>query len=207
MRDATITVKEIPLQDARGWKIEPNQIVNRDKAGAARFFRVLGLRVSTSGREVDSFDQLGIAEVSDPSDPDKAVGTVGLLVDKKTGDILVLAAAEPMQAEPGEQPGSFLSLRPVQGSFINLKENKVPFSEQIDPAKYKNLAGRLRGKVRVGVTIVDKEAIDLSNNPNARWFSRKEIDQSINNGVAPFNAAFHTAYSLYKAKRDMALAV
>lgn len=210
MKDATITVSEIPIKDARGWKIEQDQIVNRDQKNIPRFFRVLGLRISTSGREVDSFDQLGIAEVPDPSDPDKAVGTVGLLVDKETGDVLVTAVAEPMQAEPGEKPGNFLSLRPIQGSFTNLKENKVPLSEQIDPSEYTNLitlnAGRIRGKVRFGVTVVDKESIDLSKNANARWFSRKEIDQAINNGTAPFNAAFHTAYSIYKAKSDQALA-
>lgn len=211
MKEAKITVTDIPIKQVRGWKIGKTEIGNYDKQGNPKYFRILGERISNSGREVDSFDQFGIAEVPDASDPDKAVGTVGLLVDEKTGDILITAAAEPFQAESGEKPGDFISLRAsVQGSYTNIQENKVNYSSKINLSEYTNLisinSGRIRGKVRFGYTKIDKESLDISKDTNSHWFSREEIDKAIADGKAPFNSAFHIAYSVLKAKEKYELA-
>lgn len=134
------------------------------------------------------------------------MGTVGLLVDKKTGDVLVTAAAEPFQGKPGEEPGAFISLRAsLQGSYTNLTENRVPFSEHVDPSTYSHFVSsnpsRIEGKIRVGYTAINKGDIDISENPNARWFSQREVDQAVLDG-APFNALFHTAYNIFRISQS-----
>jgi hypothetical protein len=202
---ATMQVSHANLEEIRPWEIKNGKIVNLDgKTGNSRFFEVVGRMIAASGREVDAFGQPGIVEVADPNDPDGASGTVALLVDKKSGDVLVTVAAEPFQAKPGAKPGEYLSLRAsIQGSFTNIEENKVPFSELVNQAEYNHFissnSGRIEGKIRVGYTLVDKETIDLSKQPNSAWFSLEEIDQAISNNL-PFNPLFHTAFNIYRSE-------
>jgi hypothetical protein len=202
-KHATMQVFEATLEEIKPWDITDGRLANLDKEGQPRFFEIEGVKIANSGREVDAFGQPGIFEVADPSDPSGACGTVALLVDKSTGDILVTVAAEPFQADPGSKPGEHLSGRPsVQGSFSNLTENKVPHSDQIKPREYdvftSSNPGRIRGKIRVGYTYVNKKSVDLNKTPNSAWFSQKEIKRGINESV-PFNALFYTAYEVYRA--------
>ena len=207
-RTATMQVTQAKLEEIRPWEIKNGKIVNLNATtGKSRFFEVVARMIATSGREVGAFGQPGIVEVEDPSDPDGACGTVGLLVDKTTGDILVTAAAEPFQAKSGAKPGEFLSLRAsTQGSFTNIKENSVPLSEQINPKEYAHFVranpSRIDGKIRVGYTLVDKDEIDLKNHQNSAWFSREEVNQAIRNNL-PFNALFHAAYNIYRSESKM----
>jgi hypothetical protein len=208
IKSATIKVDEHLIGDLKDWKFSikdgiTDKLMNADDKGNPKYFYVGGRKISNSGREVDAFFQPGIIEVPDPNDPDKAVATVGLLVDDKTGDILIQTSAEPFQAEPGSKPELYAVLRStVQGSYTNVKEHKVTFSDKVNLDNYKQLIpinpSRIQGKARVGFTIVNKEGLDLKDNPSYRWFSRAEIDEGIRNG-APFNGFFHVAYSNLKA--------
>ncbi len=118
--------------------------------------------------------------------------------------MLVTAVAEPFQAKPDSQTGEFISLRAsLQGSFTNISENKVPFSEQVNPHTYYHFVrsnpSRIEEKIRVGYTFVDKEKIDLRDQPNSAWFSVREIERGIRNDL-PFNALFHAAFDIYRAE-------
>lgn len=211
MKSATMKVEAVPLSELRGWGMVRSEgdvvekFANLDQKGTPRFFTFEGRRISASGREVDSFDQPGVIEVPNKADLQKTSGTVGLLVDINSGDVLVQVAAEPLQAEPGSEPSAYLVLRAsVQGSYDNITLHKVPFSDRIDQTAYTNFVpvnpSRISGNVRVGVTHVQKGEIDLTDKPNFKWFSRKEIDKGIQDG-APFNSFFHSAYSILKAQR------
>lgn len=206
--EATMQVSHANLEEIHPWEIKDGKIVNLDaKTGKSRFFEVVARMIATSGREVGAFGQPGIVEVEDPSDPDSACGTVGLLIDRTTGDMLVTVAAEPFQAKPGAKPSEFLSLRAsIQGSFTNIKENKVAFSEQVDPNTYTHFVrsnpSRIEGKIRVGYTLVNKDELDLSKQPNSAWFSANEIDQAIKSNL-PFNLLFHAAYNIYRSESPL----
>lgn len=207
IKSATIQVDKIPLGEVCNWGMvnndlgTPEMFANIDPQGNPRFFTFEGRRIWTSGREVASFDQPAIIEVPDIKDPKKTSGVVGLFVDSNSGDILVQAAAEPMAAEPGAEPGAYLTLRTaVQGSFTNISTNKVNFADRVDLNTYNYIvpvnAGRIYGIVRVGVTQVNKNDINISDKPNFKWFSTKDIDNAIVQG-APFNDFFHTAYDIH----------
>lgn len=202
--EATIQTFPARLDEIPPWEIKDGKIVNRDpKTGKSRFFEVIGTKVATSGREVDAFGQPGLYEIPDESDPDGACGTVGLLVDKKTGDVLVTATPETFQALPGSPPGEYVALRAsLQGSFTNIAENKVPLSEHVNPNTYKHFArsnpSRIYGKIRVGYTFVNRKLIDLKHAATSAWFSVREIEQGIRQHL-PFNNLFDAAFNYYSA--------
>lgn len=206
MRAATMEVAPAQLDEISPWKMtDDGRYANLDSNGNPRFFTVEGRTIAASGREQGEFGQPGIVEVPDPNDKEfNSVGVVSLLVDQVTGDVLVTAAAEPFQAAPGSKPEAYLSLRAsVQGSYTNITEHqeKVPFSRHIDLSTYKHLKssnpGRIQGKIRIGYSIVNKKDVDLSKQPNARWFSINEVDDALQKG-APFNALFDSVYNLYR---------
>lgn len=218
MEAATMRVEQTPLFQVAGWGFinadgvnvsstsDVNAYANLDSEGRARFFTFSGVRVFASGREVHDYEQPGIIQVKDPTDPEGYCATAGLLVDRKTGDVLIQATAEPFAAEPGKTPGAYMSIRPsVQTSYDNLRLNKVKFSESIDPATYTHSitvdASRIQGKVRYGVTFVDRDAIDLRESPNYQWFTQREIGEAISGADVPFNAFFQACYNVARETR------
>jgi len=211
VKEATIRVERVPLTEVKDWGAitqdgELIEYANIGKDGKPKYFKIEGRNVYSSGREVADYGLPAIVEITDETDPDKAAGTVGLLVDKKTGDVLVQAVAEPMMAEPGEESGAYMVLRvAVQGSYDALRLHKPPLSQDIDPSAYSKFihinAQRIQGKIRYGITYVDKQTLDLSEKPNFSWFSRTDIDEAIREGM-PFNGFFHAAYNLLRTQEN-----
>jgi hypothetical protein len=206
---ATMQTKEIALDElGEPWRFHMQRNLRHDlrnsgKNGKPRYYRIVARKITASGREVDSYAAPGIEEVPDPTDPDGAVGTVGLLVDKRTGKILLQTAAEPFAAKAGSPAGDYLMVRAsVQGSYGNLENNKVTFSDQVDVSTYKNLEqmnpSREFGKVRAGITYVDGSKIDLTNHPEYQWFSKKQINKAIKED-ARLNGFLKVALKNYEA--------
>lgn len=226
IKNATIQVERVPLSEVSGWgpyldedgKVYAWGTVDSAGNPTNKNMVVDGFRVSKALREVGAWDQTGFTEIVDPSDPDGACGTVGLLVSKETGKLLLVAVAEPFAADPGSEPEYFVNLRAsLQGSYTNISDHKVQNSHLVNLRDFTFFnrfnPSRILGKVRYGVSIVNESEVDLnayqkqasgeivSIGENARWFSREEIDQAILEGV-PMNGALSTALNLYKALSD-----
>jgi hypothetical protein len=211
MKSGTITVEKKPLGATSGWgpytnkqgQIEAFGSVDSEGNPTKKYFMIEGFLITNAGREVQSWGQVGVEEVKDPSDPDGAIGTVGLLVDKNSGELLLQAVAEPFVDEPGKSAENYVNLRAsIQGSYTNINEHKVPNSEYIDTRDYRHLISinpsRILGKIRYGISVVDKKNIKTGS--NAKWFTPSEVDQAVLAGV-PMNGVLHTALNIYKAQK------
>ena len=205
MRTATMQVSSNSLGELNGWQNDGSQLLNPNPKGEPRFFTIEGRTQYPKGKDGSGIDQPAVVEVVDTSDPDAAAGTIGLLVDR-TGRMLVQIAARPFQAGPGEEPSAYLTLLPsLQGSYTNLTENNVPLSEHIDPTTYTHFkrlnTARVEGKIRMGVTEVDAAAIDLTELPNHAWFSQREMDEAVLQGV-PIESSLDAVMNLHRAQEN-----
>jgi hypothetical protein len=203
---ATMQSDDIALNQVRNWNTfgipeVPRVIKNADTDGRSRFMEFVGRRIWPKGKEKDSHDQISIREVKDPTDPKGYAGTAGLVVDKFTGEILIQSAEESDAGVPGSPPSEYLTLRPtLQGSYTNIKEKKIPFSEYADIRDFdKDVQvnpSRIHGKVRVGLVFVDKNDIDLTDKPNFAWFTREQLHEGVREN-APINGFLHAALDQY----------
>ena len=182
-------VSKIPLMDCKGW-------VYNDDAGfiehaSGDFFRVEGLRVKSSSREVGSgWDQPILTQVGEDG------GILGLLRKRFLGVPHYLCEAK---MEPGNY--SIVQLSPtVQATFANIRkahEGRAPyllefFLEEFGESRCQKLfdqwlsedGGRLFNKRNRGIVLDVSDETDVKlPNDRFRWLSLYQIKQLIFNNA------------------------
>lgn len=121
-KNCPMKVQEIAVRELRGWNLDPSGEITHQ---SGEFYRVMGVRVSSASREVDSWDQ--------PLIHQKEMGILGILtvVLDETRYFLLHAKAEPGNTH-------IVQLSPtLQATFSNLKRvhggKRTPFAQFFDP--------------------------------------------------------------------------
>ncbi|HEV2339308.1 MAG TPA: hypothetical protein VGT05_00905 [Patescibacteria group bacterium] len=200
---------EVPLSDTfgKGWQAFNKQgavmsasdpvsdLGHIGGTGDRKFFDVVGLK------KEGSHVQPAIKQEPATTDPQKRAGVGIMLVDRKTGQLLVNYRNDIGDSELGATiQTSYTNLANRDGGIPFIEFTKHPshysFAEPADPQRI------VKGRVRLGVELIDKEKVDITGKEDSyHWYSLKEIYGLTKENV-PANAFFDGTLKLVFSMLD-----